>query len=114
MSFTEPEVLASFDRSWGDKKEELRLERGEYQGKPTFTLRVSWRGTDGNWRWAQQKPNDKGKCWQSLNLKQRELEELGRALIEAAHSKSSSPARSRSDFRSSGGPQPVGEDDIPF
>lgn len=112
MSFTEPEVLASFDRSWGDKKEELRLERGEYQGKPTFALRVSWQAGDGVWRWAQSKPNQNGKCWQSLNLKARELEELGRALIEAAHSKPSAPPRARGPARVEfTAPE---TDDIPF
>lgn len=118
MSFTEPDILATFDRSFGDKKERLQLERGEYNGKPTFALRLAWQGGDGIWRWAQQRESKNGKCYERLSLKAKELEDLGRALIEAANSQPSAPARP--DFRSTrlregtDGPQLVGEDDIPF
>ncbi len=82
--FTEPEIIASFDRSYGDKKEELRLERGDYQGKPTFCLRLYWQAGDGAWRWASQKPTQSGKCWERMNLKARELKAIGEALIQAS------------------------------
>jgi hypothetical protein len=82
--FVEAEVIARFDRSYGDKNEELRLERGEYQGKPTYSLRLYWQAQDGTWRWAAQKPTQSGKCWERLNLKQRELHSLGEALIAEA------------------------------
>jgi len=84
MAFTDPEVLARFDRSYGDKKEELRIDRGEYKGVPTYTLRLYWQATDGTWRWNEQKPTQSGKCWERLNLKQRELEAIGLALIDCA------------------------------
>ena len=83
-SFEQPTVIATFDRSYGDKKEELRLEQGEFQGKPTFSLRLYWQTPDGAWRWAAQKPTQSGKCWERLNLKGRELKELGEALIRAS------------------------------
>jgi hypothetical protein len=82
--FEEAEVLAKFDRSFGDKHEELRLERGTYNGRPTFALRLYWRAEDGTWRWSSQKPTQSGKCWERLNLKARELVDLGNALLKAA------------------------------
>lgn len=84
MAFEEPETLATFDRTWKDKHEELRLERGEYQGKPTYTLRLYWQTPDGQWRWSAAKPTQSGKCWASLSLKGRELLDLGEALIAEA------------------------------
>ena len=84
MAFEEPTILATFDRSYGDKHERLQLEQGEYNGRPTFALRVCWQADDGSWRWSAAKLNDKGRAWQSLNLKARELRELGEALIAAA------------------------------
>ena len=124
MAFEAPEVLATLDRSYGDKKEVLRLERGMYQDKPTFTLRLHWQAPDGKWRWSSQKPTQSGKCWERLNIKQRELRELGEALIAAADD-SSVPSKAP-DFRSTGGGRPeprsqvdhrvleVEDDDIPF
>lgn len=110
MNYDQPTVLATFDRSWGDKKEELRLERGEYKGKPTHALRLYWKGNDGQWRWAAQKPTASGKCWERLNLKPDELLLLGEALIKAAKDTANDNSR-----RS---PQPtfnsVEDDDIPF
>lgn len=82
----EPEVLVTLDRSFGDKHEQLRLERGQYQGRPTFTLRVYWQTPEGQWRWSAAKPSANGKTWASLSLKARELRELGEALIKAAES----------------------------
>lgn len=108
--FEEPTTLAAFDRSWNDKKEELRLERGEYQGKPTYGLRIYWKGNDGSWRWAAQKPTQSGKCWERLNLKPSELLLLGEALIKAAKETANDNHRRQE--------QPtfdqVEEDDIPF
>lgn len=112
--FEEPTTLAKFDRSWGDKKEELRLERGEFQGKPTYSLRLYWQGQDGSWRWASQKPTASGKSWERINLKARELRELGAALLAAADgtpSESEAPRRSR---RSEPAHAEVADDDIPF
>jgi hypothetical protein len=114
MAFAEPEVIATFDRSWGDKKEELRLERGEYQGKSTFALRLYWQTPDGQWRWAAQKPTQSGKCWERLNLKGRELRELGEALVRA-----STGANDNAEIRrSKPGGFPLAsignDDDIPF
>lgn len=113
MAFAEPEVIATFDRSWGDKKEELRLERGEYQGKPTFSLRLYWQTPEGQWRWAAQKPTTSGKCWERLNLKGKELRQLGEALIAASQGASNDNGRARPRA----GSLPVAEvsdDDIPF
>lgn len=120
--FEEPEVLATFDRSFGDKKEQLRLERGEYQGKPTYSLRLYWQAADGIWRWASQKPTQSGKCWERLNLKAKELRDLGAALMAAADGGSARPAQP--DFRATNPTRPVRstlpspsaslEDDIPF
>lgn len=118
MAFEEPEVLATLDRSYGDKHEELRLERGEYQGKPTFTLRLHWQAADGKWRWSSQKPTQSGKCWERLNIKQRELRELGEALIAAADDNGSSMPKPRAapTARSTGDHRvlEVEDDDIPF
>ncbi len=91
--FEEPEVLASFDRSYGDSREQLRLEKGLYKDKPTFTLRLYWQGSDGTWRWTAQKPTQSGKCWERLNLKAHELRELGGALLIAADQANVVPAR---------------------
>lgn len=114
MAFSEPEVIATFDRSWGDKKEELRLERGEYQGKPTFSLRLYWQTPDGAWRWAAQKPTQSGKCWERLNLKGKELRALGEALVAASQGASNDNAGSL--HRAKGGfpLASVNDDDIPF
>jgi hypothetical protein len=109
--FEEPTVLAALDRSFGDRKEELRLEQGEYQGKPTYTLRLCWQGQDGRWRWSQAKPSQSsGKCWQQLNVRAGELEALGNALIAAARSGGSTAKPIRADK----GAVFAGDDDIPF
>lgn len=110
-NYEEPTILAALDRSFGDRKEELRLEQGEYQGKPTYTLRLCWQGQDGKWRWAQQKPSQSsGKCWQQMHIKAGELQKLGEALIAASKGErpAARPVRAR--------PEPVfaGDDDIPF
>jgi hypothetical protein len=113
MAFEEPHVIAKFDRSYGDKKEELRLERGEYQGKPTFTLGLYWLTPDGSWRWSVQKPSQSGKTWQRFHLKAKELEALGHALVAAAND------TAQPDFRADKPrPEPLAatgtDDDIPF
>lgn len=114
MAFAEPEVIATFDRSWGDKKEELRLERGEFQGKPTYALRLYWQTGDGQWRWAAQKPTQSGKCWERLNLKSRELRELGEALVRASQGANDN-AEIRGSKRGGFPLASVGnDDDIPF
>lgn len=114
MAFAENEVIATFDRSWGDKREELRLERGEYQGKPTFSLRLYWQTPDGAWRWAAQKPTQSGKCWERLNLKQKELRDLGNALLHAAGAANDNSSRPRGASRGGFIPAEVSDDDIPF
>jgi hypothetical protein len=117
MPFEEPDVLATFDRSFGDKKEQLRLERGSYEGKPTYTLRLYWQGGDGVWRWGQQKPTQSGKCWERLNLKARELRDLGAALMLAADSAPAPTPSPRQQHREATRPTTFaepGEDDIPF
>jgi hypothetical protein len=114
-NYEEPNVLCRLDRSFGEKKEELRLEQGEYEGKPTYALRVCWQGHDDKWRWAQQKPSqNSGKCWQQMHLKAGELQKLGEALIAAARGGTkprSSPPR---PVRPVGEPVFAGDDDIPF
>lgn len=111
--FAEPEVLATFDRTWGEKKEELRLERGEYQGNPTYSLRLYWQTPDGAWRWAAQKPTQSGKCWERMNLKGRELEKLGEALLRASKNVvDTPPARREPPARRAPGERD--DDDIPF
>ena len=118
MAFEEPEVLATLDRSYGDKKEVLRLERGMYQDKPTFALRVLWQTPGGQWRWSSQKPTQSGKCWWWLSIKQRELRELGEALIAAADDTGSSMPKPRAAPmpRSQGDHRvlDIQDDDIPF
>lgn len=116
MPFEEPEVLATLDRSYGDKKEVLRLERGMYQDKPTFTLRLHWQAPDGKWRWSSQKPTQSGKCWERLNIKQRELRELGEALIAASEGSSMPKPRAAPMPRSQGDHRvlEIEDDDIPF
>ena len=89
--FEEPEVLATFDRSFGDKHEQLRFERGSFNGRATYTLRVYWQADDGQWRWSQAKPTSSGKVWASLNLKAKELRTLGEMLI--AESEQPQPAQ---------------------
>lgn len=105
-------MLATIDRSWGDRKEELRLEKGDYEGKPTFTLRLHWQGGDGKWRWGVQKPTQSGKCWERLNLKARELRALGQALIEA--SKQTADQRQSEPRPRNTHPVAINDDDIPF
>jgi hypothetical protein len=83
-TFEEPTVIATFDRSFGERREQLRLERSEFNGWPVFMLRVLWQSEDGTWRWSQAKPSQSGKCWQAFSLKARELRELGEALIAAS------------------------------
>lgn len=112
MAFEDPDILARFDRSFGDKKEELRLERGEYQGKPTYTLRLYWQTPDGSWRWASQKPTTSGKCWERLNLKARELRDVGAALMLAADDMARAPAPQR--LREPVVFAQTRDDDIPF
>lgn len=83
-SFQQPEVLWESDRSFADKHERVRLERSEYQGHPTFALRILWKTPEGDWRWSTARPDAKGRCWASLNLKAKELHGLAAALSRAA------------------------------
>jgi hypothetical protein len=116
MAFEDPEFLATFDRSFGDKKEELRLERGSYQGKTTYTLRVYWQTPDGSWRWSAQKPTQSGKCWERLNIKARELRDLGAALMHAADTMpaQSSPPRASRPASPPAFSEPQDDDNLPF
>jgi hypothetical protein len=65
--FEEPETLWEADRSFNDKAEMIRLEKGEYNGKSTYALRVLFKNRDGEWRWSQERADGKGRCWASLN-----------------------------------------------
>lgn len=116
MAFEESEVLARFDRSYADKKAEMRLERGEYKGIPTFTLRLYWQLPDGSWRWSAQTPTQSGKCWERFNLKGKELAALGQALIDASSGlgtkKRSLPAPFHEPAPAFS--EPMLDDDIPF
>ncbi len=115
MPFEEAEVLASFDRTWGENKEELRLERGTYKDKPTYTLRLYWQSPDGVWHWAKQKPTQSGNCWERLNLKARELRDLGAALMHAADgAPADEPRRAPRPPRAESKPSTFADDDIPF
>lgn len=115
-NYPEPVILAECDRSFGDRKEALRLEQDEYKGQPTFTLRVVWQGNDGNWRWSQQQPSqNSGKCFKALPIKANELLKLGEALISAARANGAQ----KMPPKSGGGryqppPQTGSDDDIPF
>lgn len=82
--FREPETLAFFDRIWDGQREQLRLEASEYKGHPFYTLRLYWQNADGDWRWQRAKPNAKGHYWACLNLKAKELHQLGLALLQEA------------------------------
>ena len=117
--FEEPTMLAKFDRSFGDTKEELRLEAGEFNGSPTYALRRYFMGRDGRWRWVSQKPTQSGQCWERLNLKARELRALGEALILASE-KAPAPdfrataPRARTVSAPAAELASAGFDDIPF
>lgn len=124
-TFEEPDTLAVFDRSYGDSKQELRLERGEYNGRPTYALRLYWQTPDGQWRWSAAKPSQSGKCWQSMSLKAKELRALGEALIAEASGAGAHPTQRRSrqtppreqrelDRFDANAKVPAGDDDIPF
>lgn len=115
-NYPEPVILAECDRSFGDRKEKLRLEQDEYKGQPTFTLRVVWQGQDGNWRWSQQRPSENsGKCFKAMPLKANELLQLGEALISAARSNGAQkmPAQKPRGRSSTLLPE-TQDDDIPF
>lgn len=88
--FVEPDVIWRSDRSYQDKGEEVRLERGEYQGRSTYKLRLMWKTPDGQWRWSQARETSSGKTWADFGLKQKELQALGELLI--AEAKSRQPA----------------------
>lgn len=90
MPFEEPEVIWRSDRSYKEKGEEVRLERGEYNGSATYKLRLMWKTPDGQWRWSQARPTQSGKTWADFGLKAKELESLGKLLL--AESKSAQPA----------------------
>lgn len=116
MAFEEPTILYTGDRSYNDKYERLQLEQGEYQGRATFALRITWQAEDGTWRWSQARPSQTGKCWRSLNLKARELRELGEALIAAADStpgeaipRGGQQRSTTSDRRGAEPPRPTGQ-----
>lgn len=82
--FIPPDVIWRADRSWQDKQERIQLERGEYQGRPTYKLRMLWKTPDGQWRWSQARAATSGKTWAELGLKQKELRSLGELLIAEA------------------------------
>jgi len=83
-TFREPETLAFFDRVWNGQREQLRLECSEYKGHPFYTLRLYWQNEDGDWRWQRAKPSSAGRYWAALNLKPKELHQLGLALLQEA------------------------------
>lgn len=82
--FREPETLAFFDRIWDGQREQLRLEASEYKGHAFYTLRLYWMTEAGDWRWQRAKPSSAGKYWACLNLKAKELHQLGLALLQEA------------------------------
>jgi hypothetical protein len=63
--------------------ERLRLERGEWQGKPTHTLRLLVE-TEAGWRWSLAKRDTQGRSWAALSLRAGELRALAAALLAAA------------------------------
>ena len=83
MAYEEPTVIWESDRSFGDKKEKLQLELGEYNGRPTFTLRQLFE-TENGWRWARAREDRNGRCWAAMNLREKELASLAEALMKAA------------------------------
>lgn len=112
MAFEEAEILATFDRSFGEKKLEMRLERGHYKGSPTFTLRLYWQAPgESLWRWSAQTPTQSGKCWERFNLKSKELAALGQALLDASHAVGAKTRSLPAPFHEPTEPQ---DDDIPF
>lgn len=48
-SETRDQVFVTIDRSYSDKKEELRVSIGEYKGKRFASVRVFWLGERGDW-----------------------------------------------------------------
>lgn len=82
--FQEPEVLAELDRSFGENRQRLVLEKGTFRGRSTYCLRVLWQNDAGEWRWQPAKPSSKGNTWQALNLKAKELRQLGLAFTAEA------------------------------
>ena len=82
--FVEDTVLWTAPREFGDKKDCVRLEQGEYKENPTFNLREMWQTPDGEYRWSQVRADKNGKYWSRFGIKAAELRGLGEALIAAA------------------------------
>lgn len=114
MAFDDIHTLATLDRSWGDRKEELRFERSEFKGKPTYALRIYWQTPDGAWRWSPQKPTAAGKHWASFNLKAAELRELGEAMVQASVTVPTERSGRSGPRKGSPPPAELSDDDIPF
>lgn len=94
-NFQNDEILWTGDRAFGDKKDRVQLEQGEYNGKPTFCLRETWCTPDGEYRWSQVRPDKNGKYWARFQLKAGELRSLGEALIAAANVADAATPRQR-------------------
>jgi hypothetical protein len=134
--FIEPDIIWRSDRSYGEKRERVQLERGEFNGRPTYKLRALWQSDDGVWRWTRARETSSGKAWTEFGLKQRELESLGALLLAEAKapgralgpdelSQSGAPARQqggnqrpaqsgRLPPRSSAAPTTPENEDLPF
>lgn len=69
----EIETLATLDRSYKDKKEELRISLSEFNGKRFVSVRVFWQNEAGQWL-----PGKQG-----CSVRVRELEPVIKALCVA-------------------------------
>lgn len=84
--FIQDDTIWRTTRSYEGKHDVLELQRGEYQGHPTYTLRELWVTPEGELRWAKTRPSKKGDCWSAMKLKSKELESLGKLLLAEARS----------------------------
>ncbi len=92
-------VFESLDRSYNNKTEELRVAIGEFNGKRFASLRVWWKGQDGQFR------PDKAK---GLTVRPKELRKVIDALLRMEQELTGElppPPQQR---------QAVNQDDVPF
>lgn len=80
-SRSQPDVIGRWDRSYADDRRELRLERSQYEGADVYALRLVELDENGSWRWSKAKVSKNGASYACLGIKARELEAIGRLLL---------------------------------
>jgi len=97
-------VFESLDRSYKDKKEELRVALGEFNGKQFASLRLWWKGQDGEFR------PDKTK---GITVRPKELRKVIEALERLERELTGEVPPTKPDNLNYG-PPPIQDDDVPF